>query len=69
MNSATKVLCVDDQQAVRYVFGLYLGQMGYEVIEAEDGAQCLEVFIREKPDIVLLDLRMPAWAVLKRSPS
>ncbi len=65
MNSATKVLCVDDQQAVRYVFGLYLGQMGYEVIEAEDGAQCLEVFIREKPDIVLLDLRMPGMGGLE----
>ena len=54
-----KVLTVDDDEFVREILVAYLEDSGYEVLQAENGLLGLETFRREKPDLVMLDLRMP----------
>ncbi len=53
------VLIIDDEEIIRMGFRNYLEDCEYEVLEAENGRVGLEVYEKEKPDIVLLDLRMP----------
>ena len=63
------VLVIDDQQAnVRMVGGL-LSRSGYEVLPALGGAEGLELARNNKPDVVLLDMKMPGmdgFEVLKQ---
>ncbi len=58
-----RILVVDDEVSVRECVRLVLDQAGYEVIEAEDGAQAMEtVQSGDNPsrlDAVILDLYMP----------
>ncbi|MBW2466878.1 MAG: response regulator, partial [Deltaproteobacteria bacterium] len=54
-----KVLTVDDDEFVREILAAYLEDSGYEVLQAENGLLGLEKFRSEKPDLVMLDLRMP----------
>ena len=53
------ILTVDDEDAVRWSIKTYLEDCGYRVLEAKNGRAGLEVFERERPDLVLADLRMP----------
>jgi two-component system, cell cycle response regulator DivK len=53
------VLIVEDVEDARYFMRLELEQLGYFVIEAEDGAKAVEIALREHPDIVLMDLTLP----------
>jgi two-component system cell cycle response regulator DivK len=53
------VLIVEDVEDARYFMRLELEQMGYLVIEAEDGAKAVEIALREHPDIILMDLTLP----------
>ncbi len=55
----SKLLLIDDEEPIRKVLGLYLRSRGYEVFTAADGNEGLEVFQREKPSIVLTDIKMP----------
>ena len=55
----TKVLFVDDSAFVRGRTVALLKELGYAVVEANDGAQAVEVFKRTRPDVVLLDITMP----------
>lgn len=59
MSGRTRVLVVDDERAIRRLLHTSLTAEGYEVIEAETGAQALASAARERPDIVLLDLGLP----------
>jgi len=54
-----RVLVVDDDAASRKLMRKTLLREGFEVIEAENGAQALTVFDAQHPDIVLLDVEMP----------
>jgi two-component system, response regulator, stage 0 sporulation protein F len=54
-----RILVVDDEESVREVLAEYFTEKGYEVSTAEDGRQALEVVDRERPHLVLLDIRMP----------
>ncbi len=54
-----KILVIDDNYSVRSVFGDYLSENGYEVVEAENGKIGLEEIQKNVPDIVTLDLIMP----------
>jgi DNA-binding NarL/FixJ family response regulator len=58
---SVRVVLVDDQTLVRTGFRLVLDETGdIEVIgEAADGAQALDVVARTRPDVVLMDVRMP----------
>ncbi|MCW8948306.1 MAG: response regulator, partial [Sedimenticola sp.] len=53
------ILTIDDEQAIRESFHLYLEDYGYTVIEAENGQAGIALFESQKPDLVLVDLRMP----------
>ncbi len=54
-----KVLVIDDDRAATDLIEVILGNEGYEVIKAYHGRDGLEVALREKPDIIILDLIMP----------
>lgn len=59
IQNATSVLIVDDSKVVRLLLRELLVRRGYRVIEATHGKEGLELFDRERPDIVLTDLQMP----------
>lgn len=59
------VLVVDDDNAIRETLRLLLEGEGYYVREAMNGAEALAAVERERPAVVLLDMRMPimdGWA-------
>jgi DNA-binding response OmpR family regulator len=63
------ILLVDDERDLVFYTKLFLEEKGYEVTEAYDGQQALEVLETFRPDLVLLDVTMPrlsGWDVLKR---
>ncbi len=57
--SATRLLTIEDDAAVRGGISDYLQDSGYQVLEAETGSEGLALFHRERPDAVLCDLRLP----------
>jgi len=66
--SRPKVLVVDDETDIRELCRVNLEFSGYDVLEAADGEEALEVCRRERPDLIFLDLMMPkidGWGVLE----
>lgn len=53
------ILIVDDEERMRRVITDYLRIKGYDTMEAGDGVEALELFGRQMPDLVLLDVMMP----------
>lgn len=64
-----KILVVDDESRIRKLIKDYLRRGGYEVIEASDGEEALEIFYKTKDiSLIILDVMMPnldGWEVLK----
>ena len=60
-NSETvkKILIVDDYRVIRELLAKYLDSPGFKTCMASDGREALEVFQREKPDLLISDLYMP----------
>ena len=54
-----RVLVADDDDAIRLICSATLSPYGYEVIEAANGQEAIELALSEAPDVVLLDLSMP----------
>ena len=54
-----KVCLIDDDRLVRGALALGLEDGGFEVFAAENGEVGLDLIEREKPDVVMTDLRMP----------
>jgi CheY-like chemotaxis protein len=57
---ATKVLVVDDDLNIQRVLVFALKQEGYEVMVAADGAAGVEMALEAKPDLIPMDVAMPA---------
>src|SRR5438105_14568172 len=55
-----KILIIEDEANITHLMRLYLEQAGYSVLLASDGAAALELHAREHPDLVILDLMLPA---------
>lgn len=55
-----KILVIEDEANIVQVIRLYLEQAGYTVYNASDGVAGLEMHAREHPDLVILDLMLPA---------
>ena len=55
----SKILVIDDEQGIRHLLHTLLRRKGYDVILADSGEKGLEVFRRERPDVVVLDLKIP----------
>jgi CheY-like chemotaxis protein len=54
-----KILIVDDEPALRFLITSTLEDEGYELLEAADGLEAYESILKEKPDLVILDVMMP----------
>jgi len=54
-----KILVIDDEQGIRHLLDTLLRRKGYDVVLADGGQKGLELFRRERPDVVVLDLKMP----------
>lgn len=59
MNTEQTVLVVDDDAVTRMMVRRVLQEAGYEVVEAENGQQAVEICTAQPPAMVLLDVRMP----------
>jgi CheY-like chemotaxis protein len=55
----TTILLVDDSRVTRELIKVYLIAKDVRLLEAADGAEALETARRERPDLVLADMRMP----------
>jgi DNA-binding response OmpR family regulator len=53
-----KILVVDDEEHIRLLYSEELREEGYDVITAEGGYRLLERIDRERPDLVVLDIKM-----------
>ncbi|HCC56223.1 MAG TPA: hypothetical protein DEQ47_02995 [Solibacterales bacterium] len=53
------ILNVDDDEAGRYVVSRQLKKAGYDIVEAATGADALRLAEEHKPDLILLDVRLP----------
>lgn len=56
---SSTILVVDDEPSVCKALRMFLVDRGYGVVEAHDGDQALSAYSSEKPNVVLLDVRMP----------
>jgi CheY-like chemotaxis protein len=54
-----KVLIADDDRTIRALLGDLLAGMGHDVVAAENGAEAVELCVRERPDVAVLDFLMP----------
>ena len=54
-----KVLVVDDNAANLHLVRFILKKNGFEVIEARNGIEGVELALSEKPDLLLLDIQLP----------
>lgn len=59
MASIRKILVVDDEEAIYAYLQRKLGKLGYTVSTAEDGEEALSQAFSERPDIILLDVKLP----------
>jgi two-component system response regulator ResD len=57
---AQKILVIEDEDGIIHLLNLYLKDAGYEVIAAKDGADGLALHARTHPDLVILDIMLPA---------
>ncbi|MGC1421123.1 MAG: response regulator transcription factor [Terracidiphilus sp.] len=53
------ILIVDDNAGVRRLLKRVIAEIGAAVVECSDGAHALAAYIEQRPDIVLMDVRMP----------
>ncbi len=54
-----KILCVDDDPSLLNLYREELTEEGYKVIVARNGKDAVTRYSREKPNLVILDIRMP----------
>jgi len=59
MGDKSRVLVVEDEEAIRLGLEENLAYAGYEVLTAADGPTALETATRDRPDLVLLDIMLP----------
>ncbi|QBD81323.1 response regulator transcription factor [Ktedonosporobacter rubrisoli] len=55
-----KILIIEDEEGIIHLLSLYLKDAGYNVVAARDGADGLALHAREHPDLVILDIMLPA---------
>lgn len=67
MSLSPKIFIVDDDTALRLLFGRVLKLAGFETVEARDGIEALDLFQVEAPALFILDVEMPrldGWKTL-----
>jgi CheY-like chemotaxis protein len=56
---AKSILLVDDEEDLRTIMGAKLESSGFEVATATNGKEALEYMRKDKPDLVIMDVKMP----------
>ncbi|MFH1406648.1 MAG: response regulator [Candidatus Omnitrophota bacterium] len=56
---AKKILIVDDEQDILRIITFRLKNLGYELLTAGDGQAALDTIAKSRPDLIILDLRLP----------
>ncbi len=59
---APMILCVDDSPQIGYILEQILRPAGYRVLTLQDTCEVMSVVLRQKPDLMLLDLVMPVFS-------
>jgi len=59
MTDNLKVLVVDDEPDVVEILSYNLKKENYQVFKAYNGLQCIESAIKNQPDLIIMDIRMP----------
>ena len=54
-----KILIVEDNEKNIYLMNFILKNKGYEVIEARNGKKGIELAAKEKPDLIIMDIKLP----------
>ena len=54
-----KILVIDDDVSISETLELYLTEEGYDVVTANTGTEGLNQFVKNSPDVVILDIRLP----------
>ncbi len=54
-----RILVVEDNETNMYLIRFMLEKSGHKVIEAKEGAVGVESAIKEKPDLILMDIQLP----------
>jgi CheY-like chemotaxis protein len=54
-----KILVVEDNEKNMYLMDFILTKSGYQVIKAETGEKAVELALKEKPNLVLMDIQLP----------
>jgi len=54
-----RILVIEDNETNIYLIGFILKKNGHEVIEARSGEEGVELAIKEKPDLILMDIQLP----------
>jgi twitching motility two-component system response regulator PilH len=57
--SGTNVLVVDDSSTIRFVVSKMLWESGYQVVEATNGREGIDMAVEHNPDLILMDVVMP----------
>jgi two-component system cell cycle response regulator DivK len=68
-DKAPLVLIVEDYEDTREMYSQYLKHSGFRVLEASNGAEAVQAALDERPDLVLMDLALPAvdgWEATRR---
>lgn len=63
-----KILIVDDDLNICELLRLYIEKEGFSTVTANDGASALDIFEKEKPDLIMLDIMLPGldgWQVCR----
>jgi len=69
-----KILVAEDERDIRELIAYTLKFAGYEIVQASNGVEAVDLATQEKPDLILMDVRMPrmtgyqACKVLKQKP-
>jgi DNA-binding response OmpR family regulator len=54
-----KILVAEDERDIRDLIAFTLQFAGYQVVSAADGQEAVELAVKETPDLILMDVRMP----------
>jgi len=60
MSGAKRILAVDDEPHILKLVAFSLRSGGFDVLEASDGLSAIEIARAEQPDLILMDVMMPA---------
>jgi len=58
-NIISRILLVDDEPEIREIYSEALTQAGFAVVTAANGEQGVELAKKERPDLILMDIKMP----------